>query len=335
MRSIINSIINSISNAETPFPYQPGCALKPQEVLGDEMEVLVTKLVSRTTSPVMEVKVKTEAGIQDAILKMYDRRFGAARGSRDAGASRPYCPHTSQSEEALRDYEISGNLGRLLLQLSREDDLKKPVNEDVYGNCHGLDIPDRPPEPITKWEKLGRFEGTVHHRTQKTFSEEATAYNLLEALQGECIPRCIAAITWSTPASRIPISGLILQHIPGFPLAELVAQVPDDPPLWEDIIQKAMRAGEAINREGVVHMDFHARNILVSKVGDREFQVYVVDFGKCAFRQDFKETDDPQDPMGFLYHVRRVGNGPGIREKMKQKVYALTGVMLNLPGELR
>ncbi|KAK7407859.1 hypothetical protein QQX98_009974 [Neonectria punicea] len=298
------------------------------------MEALITKVISKTTSPVMEVEVKTEAGIQNAILKMHDRRFGAARGSREAGASSPYCPHTPKSEEALNDYRTSGYLERLLLQLRKEDDLEKPVyQEDYFDHFEGLNLP-RPPEPITKWEKLGKFEGTVYYRTEETFSNEATAYTQLEALQGKCVPRLIASITWTTPVSGVCIGGLILQHISGFPLADLVAQVPNDPPLWEAIIRQAMDAGKAINREGVIHMDFQARNILVSKVGDREFQVYVVGFGKCEFQRHFSCTDDPEDPMGFLYHVRHVANGPGIGEKMKQKVYALTGVILNLPGEL-
>ncbi|KPM36468.1 hypothetical protein AK830_g10089 [Neonectria ditissima] len=322
--------------SETPFPYKPGCVLELTQPDAECIEVSVVKVMSTTTSPVMEVQLTVGSEVRKAVLKLYDRRFGSMRGSRAVGASRMYRPYTLQSEKAFQDYIVSGKFDKLRTQLKREDELNRPANEDRDNDTEE----DELDEPDSMWERMGRFESTVFHRIRKTFLDELQAYNQLIDLQGECIPKLISEITLDYPSKTTegsPLfrqaSGILIQHIDGFPLSELVGQIPNNPPVWERILQQAMRAGDLMNGAGVIHEDYHLKNILVARGEGDYFKVYAIDFGKCLFQRDCKTTSDPEDRRGFAYRARLAANGPEIGAKMKRMVHRLTGITINSPGE--
>lgn len=262
------------------------------------MAATITHSFPISTSPVMEVQIRTKKGFQKAILKLFDPRFGALR----RGAK---SPHTQLVEAAWHDYVRNGSANLLFHRLKRKD------KEDGAYMYHYPDSDDERPE----WEKLGETEGIIRHQVQNFYTSEVQAYKQLQKFQGLCIPRFISSVTLETPPtpSNLPpiyfqIHGVLLQRIRGFSLTDLVSNIPNQPLLWEEIIQSAVDAAREFNRAGVLNFDSSPRNVIVARLDERTFQPFLIDFAQCNFEWEYDDTDDMWDEKGWKRNVHMCGN---------------------------
>lgn len=69
---------------------------------------------------------------------------------------------------------------------------------------------------------------------------------------------------------------------------------------------------------------------MVSQIGRDEFRLYLIDFAQCAFRADYKDTDDVYDEDGFAHIVTLYDNHGGIAILMSQRVKRETSYTLHL-----
>ncbi|KAI1106938.1 hypothetical protein F4804DRAFT_353886 [Jackrogersella minutella] len=306
--------------ANTSTPYVAGHVMSLTNSEGDNMSVTVTNLYPITMSSVMDVRIQTNKGLQEAILKLYDRRFGEIRKE---GAYVPEKPHTQRAEAAWQDYIREGLTKDLFDHLKHEDKRNK---ETIYYDSDS-------DEDITEWERLGRREATIYHKARKHFTSEVEAYEQLQALQGRCVPRFISSVTLKMPSipSDLPsiyfqVPGILLQKIQGFNLTELVSFLPNEPQLWEEIIQNAVNAAYEINHAGVLNFDGAPRNVVVERINDRTFQPFLIDFAMSACKWQYKDTEDLHDPRGFRSNANLIDNGAAVGLVIASRVKRETGL---------
>ncbi|KAF7553791.1 hypothetical protein G7Z17_g3398 [Cylindrodendrum hubeiense] len=204
---------------ETPYRYLPGSTLNLISSDGEDIEVLVTRLImAPTMSSVVEVQMKTQNGVEKAVLKMYDRRFGERRGFIRNGS---YRPHNKRAEEAFQDYIRSGKAKTLLEERNNEaevDWICESSDED-YENTFGEDedddyededyyqddkndknddendndVDDEEDSP-SEWDELGEFECETFNSNRMSYLLETRGYRKLQRLQGNCVPKLISSI---------------------------------------------------------------------------------------------------------------------------------------------
>ncbi|RYP81140.1 hypothetical protein DL769_002149 [Monosporascus sp. CRB-8-3] len=303
----------------TPFPYVVGRKMSLKSTDGDDISVTVTNVYPVTTSPVMEVRIRTEKGFQKAILKLFDRRFGDLR---KLSTYAPEYPHTQQIEAAWQDYVRRGSAEVLFDYFRRRDEEEGP---GMY------ELPDSDEEE-PEWEKPGKREGVICYKNQMYHANEVQAYRELQALQGRCIPRFMASVTLNMPSvppdlppTYFEVRGVLLQKVYGFELTDLLSKLPDNPLAWEEIIQNSVDAAKEINRAGVIHMDCSPRNVLVARLDEHTFQPFIIDFALSAFKWQFEDTDDLLDLNGFQCNVHMNNNPKAIGVSMVSDVEKATG----------
>jgi hypothetical protein len=169
-----------------------------------------------------------------------------------------------------------------------------------------------------EWETLGEEEGRVYHNVSKEYDSEVQAYRHLKDFQGRLIPKFISTVTYkfssdsALPAIYIQARGVLLQYIRGFNLFDLTSALPDEPISWQDIIQSAVNAVKEINCAGVINLDAQPANIVVTKLDDRLYMPYLIDFAQCAFRWEYKDTEDENDEESFVFNAKQIDNPSAI-----------------------
>lgn len=300
---------------------------------GNDIQLVISRVCSVTVSPVMVVHVKMPDGMQTAILKLFDRRFGHSRKKH---------PYNQEAEAVWQDSVRSGLAKRLLDDLRNEEDsvrrarFQKDVDEG--GSEEEEEEEEQEDDDDDDNENdLAESEAIIYHTARRNFENEVRAYSQLKPLQGRCTPRFIESVIDSSPESPadLPVEyfqvrGILLQYLFGFPLSELTARIPNQPFLWEKIVQGAIHVVREVNRAGVVHHDCQPRNMMVSQIGRDEFRLYLIDFAQCAFRADYKDTDDVYDEDGFAHIVTLYDNHGGIAILMSQRVKRETSYTLHL-----
>ena len=81
-----------------------------------------------------------------------------------------------------------------------------------------------------------------------------------------------------------------MQHIDGFPLSNLSAYTPRSH--WQTICYLAFDTVNRMTDEGILNMDIKTRNFIVHNYRQCGFQVFMIDFGLCHFRQECSDGDD-------------------------------------------
>ena len=178
-------------------------------------EVTIIKLIQPVTiSPVMEVMLQTESGLETkAILKLYDRRF--VTGLRREVEVEPWTPAT---EENYKQY---------ILQ-SRADELFEILNEPL-DNEESSDSDSDDEEERDANLKMHQKEGFMHYYSCKLYSSEVRAYESLRDLQEQMIPKFLASVCLPSPDTDIPeqfrkyfdIRGILIEYIERFSLSNL------------------------------------------------------------------------------------------------------------------
>ncbi|KAK7420909.1 hypothetical protein QQX98_002473 [Neonectria punicea] len=310
---------------------------------GKEVQVTITRICSVTVSPVMEVQLRTPNGCEKAILKLFDRRFGEFRKRH---------PYNQKAEMAWQDSIRSGLAKSRLEELQHDQDMVRkarfqdkndddPDEEDIEGEEEEEEEDEEEEDDDEDEDEndLKEEEAIIYHSTRKFHASEVRAYTQLKAFQGKHIPRFIASVIDNSPPAPADLPtfyfqnpGILLEYIDGFSLSEMTSRIPNQPRCWEKIVEDAIDMVKAVNKAGVVHHDCQPRNILVAEMDQGVFQPYLIDFSQCAFRSDYKDTEDVDDENGFAYIIHSVDNHGGVAVLMKQRVKRTTPFTINIKG---
>jgi serine/threonine protein kinase len=142
----------------------------------------------------------------------------------------------------------------------------------------------------------GKHEAYLQFLCRRTHNTEATAYDLLEDLQGKQIPAVLAHSYLRDPSDQssgelsqfLNRPGLLLEYVEGFPLTDLAEQRPKED--WQYVCDEAIRIVHLINERGVCNKDIKTLSFIVRDDHDvGKLRVYMIDFGLCAFRSEAED----------------------------------------------
>lgn len=305
----------------TPTPYVIGRSLVltvtrtfSDHICDEQLHVTIKKIFGVTQSPVMAVTFDTQAGPMNAVLKLYDRRFGPDFRT----IRRRYSPHTSEDEAIWQEYVHQGKAPGFFDRIDQE----QAVSLFPWSPHHYYD---------DSWEGRAQYEGALQRRVLEYFDTETATYERLTDLQGTCIPLMFAHVV-SQPLPDLPdlaetqvyfrIPGILIQLIDGCSLWQL-ADPPDVPKAeeLESIVQAAVDTADAINDRGVVMEDCRPQNVIVERDTRRPF---IHDFAQCFFRDACTDDQDYQD---LVYSH---GNPKAIGMVMATRVKRDLGFQLNI-----
>ncbi|KLO92203.1 uncharacterized protein LW93_7832 [Fusarium fujikuroi] len=277
-----------------PPEYQAGRVIQLQILEGSsgswavserDISVVVERVITETMAPVMQVRFHDRL----AILKVYDRRYGTdLRDYRDE-----HIPCTAQVETAYQSFLKTGAMDAFLKEMDHNEatsEFPRTLAEIREGS-----------------NGIVRFEAALWRITDQHFRTEAEVYDRLEDLQGVLIPELYGLVRIVAPG-RTPASskqdyqtvyGILLQHIPGVNLYELIEEEvrPTTQQDWTCLIQRAIDAAYEINKRGIILDDSSPRNVVVEP---STFQPFLVDFAQCFFKDKLiqKWVDSGADAEG-------------------------------------
>ena len=303
--------LRSNTNRATPVPYEAHkyLTLRVNKSFDDppfpkSVRALITSTLNMTMSPVLNVMtfdpIKPRPHIQ-AVLKLYDRRFGT--DLREGGHK--YVPHTAAKETEFHSFVRRGKMKPFLRELEKEKKTSK------MGARHGLahKFLDHTLESDAK------FEAAQWWKCNEYFNVEAEAYERLKDLQGKSIPRVYAYIRFmpsdvpselrhSPMARYFEVKGILLERITGYASSNIATSpdAPSEPEKCQDIIQAAVDAVHDINTRGVYVRNMHRRDVLI----DRRSQTpFIIDLAESRFKDKmialWKESGPNWAPKGIEF----------------------------------
>lgn len=234
-----------------------------------------------------------------AILKLYDRRFGTSR-RRDLQGR--HVPHTPAREAAFRKFVREGKMAGFLRRLEEEE--KRRV---------------LPPKGV--WEFLeekedaeAKYEAALWWECEKEWECEGEALERLRELQGGVVPRVYAYVKVGcemedqglvTPEELVQqapederyfeVKGILREWIRGYSLGELTTSkwAPSDPDGCRRIVQAAVDGVHEINKRGVLIRDCRPGSVVVSTRNELHMPL-ITDFSRCGFKdrviKEWKES---------------------------------------------
>ncbi|KAK3935001.1 hypothetical protein QBC46DRAFT_220068, partial [Diplogelasinospora grovesii] len=173
----------------TPTPYVVGrlLDLTITRTFGDhfyseQLPVTIEKIFRVTQSPVMVVTFDTRSGPVNAVLKLYDRRFGPNFRTIEG----KYSPHTSEDEAIWQEYVRKGMAPEFLDRMEQEQAVSLfPWSPDDYYE--------------DSWVGRAQYEGRLQRRVLECVDTETATYERLTDLQGTYIPTMLAHVYMSQP----------------------------------------------------------------------------------------------------------------------------------------
>jgi len=263
-----------------------------------------------TYSTVLSVSVpgrllgSTEPSVR-AILKICDRRY--AEGLREEYKVGPW---SLEKERSYADSLASGRAAEFMWILDTDDDVETPA------------------EP---WDEA-QNEVLIQSWCNDLCNDETRAYECLESLQGQQIPRFLSKVTVSrNPFAQVEgcgvddnafdTRGVLIEYIPGPSLEDLAEHVP--PEHWQYCVDEAVQIVRTYAILPFLNKDVKIRNILVSPAatGWHHARIVMIDFGLCQFRNP-DESDaewgfakwfqDEEGAIGVVMRSRLKGRGPEI-----------------------
>lgn len=90
-------------------------------------------------------------------------------------------------------------------------------------------------KPISELDEMAEGEGERQYRIYRQYEVEVKAYSQMKDLQGMHVPRLYHTVTYTIapdaptefPGRDFQAPGILLQHIPGFPLDTVTTALPD------------------------------------------------------------------------------------------------------------
>ncbi|KAG5793002.1 hypothetical protein H9Q69_007921 [Fusarium xylarioides] len=285
----------------------------------ETVSVRISHLITNTMSTVVRVDFDTGC----AILKLYDRWFGAQfRECYDEHI--PYC---DQVKAAYHSFLQRGAMEPFLQEL--EDELSTP---GVIPRCTS-DFRDEP-------DGVARFEAALCRNADMGFKTETEAYTRMQDLQGVLVPKLYATVRVVTAKENtqedeyLDIHGILLEPIAGCSLNDLIAApcAPTTKEEWFSIVQSAVDATHEINKRGIVLDDSALRNVVVDQTSH---QVFIVDFAECYFKDTMfypweKEAEGWNAEAEYCEAVRVHNNPAAIGLPMVRRVRKKFGWNLDI-----
>ncbi|KAJ5939475.1 hypothetical protein N7466_002609 [Penicillium verhagenii] len=232
----------------------------------------------------------------DMVLKLFDRRF--AMGFRK---SEEISPWSLDIEQNYHQFILNGDAAKLVTELTADRGL--PARDfDVWNSS--------------------QEETYLHDFMQGLYETETQVYNTLADLQGSHIPQLFSCVTMplSTPVQNNPLSeyidipGILLQYVEGFPLTDIATCAPRDS--WQSICEDTIRIVNLVGDRGILNEDVKTRSFVVQKCPENQFQVFMIDFALCDFRQDYpneiewekyKAREDEEGAVGYVMQKKLQG----------------------------
>lgn len=137
----------------------------------------------------------------------------------------------------------------------------------------------------------------LHTLCLQTFGHECEAYDRLNDLQGQDIPRLIAEVRLPTSFSSTEetlgefyeMKGILLELVDGFTLHELPDRAPRED--WQKVCDQAVRVVQMCDEREIFNMDVRPANFLISPLPSKNtYRVVMLDFGQCRTRSP-EESD--------------------------------------------
>jgi hypothetical protein len=284
-------------------------------------------------SSVMRVIVIPESGRTfDAVLKLYDRRFGLdLRGN---GYLTEHWPLTVAKEALFESFARSDAINSFFTKLAQDREkswlgissdhfTEDPYSDDEHACCIDDDA-----------DKRVKYEAALWQECEKMFDREVKAYEHLKDFQGTEVPRLLASVRLTGSSSIIPrdlidepaakywdVKGVLLQYVNGFNLSDL-GDSSIDPKNWEALVQRSVDLAHKINISGLVMEDCAPRNVIVDQQSQQPF---FIDFAQSWLKKnmdisyslrpgpDEGEDDDGNDlnPEDEYWERARRKDNPG------------------------
>lgn len=278
----------STNLVESLHPYKAGELLTLRRV-DDSSQVVVNiqkPLQPWTLSCGMIVEILGSPGTngdngnsaaQTVFLKLYDWRF--ATQLRDDNGIDPW---TEEFGSEYAKMVMRGEVDGFVEKLSDEE-FREATEED--------------------WD-AGQNEASLTQEMLKIYRAETSAYERLNDIQGQMVPRFFGALEMDiTPDGITPneqqrqhfqIKGILLEYVPGFSLSDLVSNVP--PEACQGIVDQGIRIVHALSDRDVLNTDVRPSNFIVSRSGDddqaMDYRLVMIDFGQSRLRRE--DESDPE-----------------------------------------
>lgn len=242
-----------------------------------ELQVKITDVFEPSTMSVV-LKVELEQQNSDVpaptmVLKVYDHRHSLGlRESLSIG------PATKASDEHFFALVHGG----FLSQFSEECEENGAWSSWAYA----------------KWG-VGGQEALAYLKSIQSHEVTLKVYDQLVAMQGIHVPSVFADVRLASqhvtseenesltqsPETR----ALLMEHISGFPLCDLVTEVPESE--WAPICDQAIEIIKKIAEHDFIYFDVKPRNTIVRPSEEGSYHVFYLDFGESEVR-DLSESDE-------------------------------------------
>ena len=254
----------------TPYTVGATLTLKSHNEPTEDLQVRILETYRPfTMSCVMKVAIqRSETEPEEAVLKLYDRRFAAQlRSDSDVEPWTAY--HESNYVESIR----SGDAAEIV---------RKIHTGEAPGNGWGT----------------AQNEAYLHGDCALMFEAEIDVYERLKDYQGGRIPRLLDTVKLVTRQSMadedlLNIQGNLLEYLPGTTFAEL-AQSGIPQASWQALVDQAIETVNIFGDHNILNEDVRPENILAvtNSAYDCGYRAVMVDFGQCKFRDEHESDLD-------------------------------------------
>ncbi|KEQ68880.1 hypothetical protein M436DRAFT_76601 [Aureobasidium namibiae CBS 147.97] len=223
---------------------------------------------------------------QKMILKVYDRQHSLElRKSLSTG------PATKASEEQFATFLRGGLLPPFLAECEENGAWVSSV--------------------YAQWGVEGR-EALAYMKSTQSHEVELKVYEQLVDMQGVHVPTIFADVRLppqhaamekdESLAHYTEIRAILMEHISGFPLSDLVTEVPES--AWASVCDQAIEIIREIAEHDFINFDVKPRNTIVRPSEESLYHVFYLDFGECCVR-------DPSESDGIWQERKRQRNEEG------------------------
>jgi serine/threonine protein kinase len=203
-------------------------------------------------------------------LKIYDRQFSPElREFKETG------PATTLSEDEYTGFLRLGSMSQFMVD----------YEENGQWAYDDWDVPQR--------------EAYFYAEATKMHDIELEVYDRLVDLQGTHVPKFLADVRLTPQhaatgldenlAKYTEIKAILIEYIPGFPLADLVKRPPESD--WPAICNQAIEAARKMIDHDFINLDLSPRNMLLHRDEELKYRVCFIDFAQCRFR-DLSDSDE-------------------------------------------
>jgi len=266
--------------------------------LDDHVKELQVKIIDIIEPSTMSIVLKVELKqpnpaipAQKMILKVYDRQHSLElRESLNTGLA------TKASEEQFIAFLRGGLLPRFLAECEENGAWVSWV--------------------YARWGVGGR-EALAYMKSTQSHEVELKVYDQLVDMQRIHVPTIFADVRLPPQHAAMERNGslshyteiraLLMEHISGFPLSDLVAEAPES--AWASVCDQAIEIIRKIAEHDFINFDVKPRNTIARPSEEGLYQVFYLDFGECYVRdpsesdgiwQARKRQKDEEGAVGFV-----------------------------------